>query len=1056
VRRGQGSFVLRLLLGTVGVLSACVFGVGSTTGAATTTLPYGFQESVAFSGLTNPTTLRFASNGKVFVAEKSGVILVYDGLDDTTPTTFADLSTEVDDYWDRGLLGLALDPNFPASPYVYVLYTYDAPLGGTAPVWNDACPGTPGPTTDGCVVSGRLARLTAGAGDQAVPGSEKTLIWGWCQQFPSHSVGDLEFAPDGSLYVSGGEGASFGNGDYGQFGGTKGDPRAPKNPCGDPPAGSGGTETPPTAEGGALRAQSLHRVAGPALLNGAVLRVDPATGNGLSTNPLGSSSDANAKRIVAEGFRNPFRFTLQPGTNDLWVGDVGWSTWEEIDRRPAGTSSVTNFGWPCYEGAARQPVYDGFDLNICENLYDAGTVQNPYYTYNHKASVVTGDNCPMTSSSISGLAFYPGGPFPARYDGSLFFADYSRNCIWVMLKGSNGQPDPTKIEAFATPAVDPLDPANPVTTGPVDLQVGPDGSLFYPSLNDGTIRQIQYFATNRPPVASATASPTEGDAPLTVNFDGSGSSDPDPPDTISYSWDLNGDGTFGDSTAVKPSFTYTTPGTYKPVLRVTDSEGLSTKSAPITINAGNTAPVPVMDTPSASLHWTVGQTISFSGHATDKQDGPEPASRLSWSVLIHHCPGGVCHIHPLQTFTGVASGSFEAPDHEYPSFLELRLTVTDANGLSATKSVNLDPQTVDLSFDSDPTGMTLTAGLASEVAPFTTTFIVGSAVSLDAPDQSLSGTEYELSSWSDGGARTHTVTAPSGPTTYTATFVKKNHPPTAVIDADSSSGEAPFTAHLDGSSSTDPDGDPLQYSWDLNGDGIFGDATGASVTRVYKEPGEARVRLRVSDGRGGESTQTAVLVAEHAWPPFSADVEQIIGAARARMVGSSWNSSCPVPLDRLRIVRVRFHRFDGANPHGSLVVRRRQADDVVQVMRKLYDRGYPLHRLRPVDAYGGDAGRARAADDSFGFACEHVAGTSKWSAQARGLAIELNPVENPLVDGAAVSPARGARYADRSLTHPAIIGGGDPVVRAFASVGWSWAGRDPTTPAYGLFTARAG
>jgi glucose/arabinose dehydrogenase len=131
-------------------------------------LPTGFQETTVFSGLTNPTNFRFASDGRVFVAQKNGMIKVFDNLTDTTPTTFADLRTEVDDYWDRGLLGLALDPNFPTTPYVYVLYAFDAPIGGTAPVWNDACPSPPGPTTDGCVVSGRLARLTA-SGNTMVP-----------------------------------------------------------------------------------------------------------------------------------------------------------------------------------------------------------------------------------------------------------------------------------------------------------------------------------------------------------------------------------------------------------------------------------------------------------------------------------------------------------------------------------------------------------------------------------------------------------------------------------------------------------------------------------------------------------------------------------------------------------------------------------------------------------------------------------------------------------------------------------------------------------------------
>ena len=185
---------------------------------AVSTLPSGFQEEAVISGLTNPSNVEFSQDGRVFVAEKSGLIKVFDDLSDTTPTTFADLSTNVYNFWDRGLLGLALDPNFPTNPHVYVLYTYDrdrrhrAALGHGGCL-SDPCPTPPGATADGCVVSGRLSKPTPG---NTMTGSEQVLIEDWCQQYPSHSLGDLAFGADGALYVSAGDGASFNFADYGQ------------------------------------------------------------------------------------------------------------------------------------------------------------------------------------------------------------------------------------------------------------------------------------------------------------------------------------------------------------------------------------------------------------------------------------------------------------------------------------------------------------------------------------------------------------------------------------------------------------------------------------------------------------------------------------------------------------------------------------------------------------------------------------------------------------------------------------------------------------------------
>src|SRR5215813_6939809 len=123
----------RGLISAVAVALGAIFvAQAGPSPAAGSTLPTGFRDSVVLSGLTNPTVLQFAPDGRIFVGQKNGVIKVYQSLTDTNPVTVADLSSEVDDYWDRGLLGLAIPPGFPATtPYIYVLYTYDAPPGGT-------------------------------------------------------------------------------------------------------------------------------------------------------------------------------------------------------------------------------------------------------------------------------------------------------------------------------------------------------------------------------------------------------------------------------------------------------------------------------------------------------------------------------------------------------------------------------------------------------------------------------------------------------------------------------------------------------------------------------------------------------------------------------------------------------------------------------------------------------------------------------------------------------------------------------------------------------------
>jgi glucose/arabinose dehydrogenase/PKD repeat protein len=895
---------------------------GLSDDGAAQTLPPGFSEEIVFSGLMNPTAIEFSIDGRVFVAEKSGLIKVFPSLSATAPTIFADLRTKVHNFWDRGLLGMALHPDFPTTPYVYVLYAYDAAIGGTAPTWgtvngtSDGCPTPPGPTTDGCVVSGRLSRLQA-AGD-VMTGSETVLIENWCQQFPSHSVGSIVFGPDGALYVSGGDGASFNFVDYGQTG-------SPKNPCGDPPSSN---QTPPTAEGGALRSQSLERpITEAVVLNGAILRVDPNTGNALPDNPLATSSDANRRRTIAYGLRNPFRIATRPNTSEIWIGDVGWNDWEEINRIVNPTGAVQNFGWPCYEGGGRQSGYDSANLNICESLYSRPTaVTPPEFVYRHAEQIIPGENCSVGSSSITGLAFYNGGNYPPEYDGALFFADFSRNCIWTIFnptgEGSTTTPVSTMnfvstdqlwqgneiylrlwdggahpgnssdaIRRWQAPQAGSISitgnardldtgcgsgvvvyikknstilwqeaiangnttgviynltttvlagenvdfglnrgadnvwdcdatdfnptivftpssaPTNPITynasvdfsstqgfrnwyylysvesqsstfvetfvataSGPVELKIGPNGDLFYVDFNNGTVRRIKY-GTNQAPTAVIQAMPTGGSAPLAVTFNGTGSSDPDAGDKITYAWDLDGDGQFNDSTAAQPVRTYTVDGTYVVGLKVTDNHGASsTTSVTITVGTPNTPPTATINTPLATTAWKVGDVINFSGQGVDQEDGALPASALSWSLIIHHCPSN-CHTHHITDFVGVESGSFAAPDHEYPSHLELQLMVTDSQGATDAKSVLIFPQTVVLNFQTVPSGLQLTVGSSSGVAPFSRTLIVGSANSISAPSpQTSGGSTYQFSTWSDAGTQTHNITAGATPTTYTATY----------------------------------------------------------------------------------------------------------------------------------------------------------------------------------------------------------------------------------------------------------------------------------------------
>ena len=700
------------------------------------------------TGLQNPTAVDFASDGRMFVAEKYGRIKTFSSVSDQTPTLTADLTRDVQARFDRGLLGMKLDPDYPAQPYIYVSYTYDAPVGGTAPSpppnthnadGSDVCNEFP-PDYTQCIASGRVARIrldpatgvaSNGSADQPLNPPQALLVSNWCQQFNSHSIGDLEFDSSGMLLIGGGDGASFGTADYGQFG----------NPCADP-----------ANEGGALRSQDWRTAGDPLGYSGAIIRVDP---HATPADP----TQTNPAAVLAYGLRNPFRFEIRPGTTELYIGDVGWNTWEEID---AATTSLApgqqplNFGWPCYEGSAVQPEYSALGqahAPLCQSLYalGAGAVTNPVFSYVHEQPVAgSGDICQVDQgSALAGLAFYqpalapPGRVFPPDYAGALFIVDAARGCIWTMQPGPGGAPNPATIAPFAS------HPDQEVFT-PVDITQGPDGALYVPNIWDDSIMRIRYFE----PVAALSADRDHGPLPLQVHFDASGSADP-AGQGLHYAWDLNGDGQFNEgSDQPTATATYTDPANVTAGVRVTDISGDSDTES-LTVYPGDLGPpVPSIDSPAPTLQWTVGDTIPYSGHATDP-DGDSP--RLDWEILIRHCPSA-CHTHQLGTNPNTSSGQVVAPLHEDPSHLQLRLTATDSRGMSTTATRDLYPRRVTVMLISEPAGIPLAFGGQTVAAPFETTIPAGGEANVAAPVSAVvRGTRYRFDGWSDGGEPAHGI-----------------------------------------------------------------------------------------------------------------------------------------------------------------------------------------------------------------------------------------------------------------------------------------------------------
>ena len=174
---------------------------------------------------------------------------------------------------------------------------------------------------------------------------------------------------------------------------------------------------------------------------------------------------------------------------------------------------------------------------------------------------------------------------------------------------------------------------------------------------------------------------------------------------------------------------------------------------------------------------------------------------------------------------------------------------------------------------------------------------------------------------------------------------------------------------------------------------------------------------------------------------------------RARMTGVTWHRGCPLSLDRLRLLRLSYWGFDRGVHHGVLVVNESAAASLAHAFRLLFAARFPIRRMQVVDDFGGDDERSMLADNTSAFNCRIVPGTAAWSQHAYGLAVDINPFENPEVSNGNVDPPGAAAWADRSRSSPAMIAHGNAAWRSFSAIGWTWGGDWNSLKDYQHFSA---
>jgi hypothetical protein len=174
---------------------------------------------------------------------------------------------------------------------------------------------------------------------------------------------------------------------------------------------------------------------------------------------------------------------------------------------------------------------------------------------------------------------------------------------------------------------------------------------------------------------------------------------------------------------------------------------------------------------------------------------------------------------------------------------------------------------------------------------------------------------------------------------------------------------------------------------------------------------------------------------------FAGNIEMISDELFERMKGASWHPdpACPAPAD-LALLRMNHWDMDGGVGQGELIVAAEVAGEVLRAFEHIFAARFPIARMLPIDAFGGSDPASMAANNCSGFNFRVIAGTDRLSQHALGHAIDINPVQNPMVTGERISPQAGAGYLDRGHVRPGMIVRPGPVTAAFDAIGWYWGG----------------